>query len=165
MKKTLTILIAFLIALVLAPIGSSAHAADLIVGQNTEVIGNVSLWCDGAYLYVKYEITNSNWCMTKTHLHLAMSPEQIPQTKGGNPILGLFDYRGLFGSNSDGNLCGGEYVYKIQLGVYTGTLYIAAHADVVNRAEHKNKDAWADGVEFLGDKQAKYFTYAFEVPR
>ncbi len=77
MKKPLTILIAFHIALVLAAIGSSAHAVDLIAG-NTEVIGSVSLWNEGDYLFVKYEITNSNWCMMKTYLHLAMSPEQIP---------------------------------------------------------------------------------------
>ena len=165
MKMIQRILVAFFLILVLASIESPVHAIDLIAAKSGEVVGSLSLWNQGPYLYVKYEITNSHWCMTKTYLHLGMSPDQIPQTKSGNPILGRFDYRGLFGPNPDGNVCGGEYTYKIQLSGYSGTLYIAAYSDLSNRDEHNQDGAWADGVRFSGDKSARYFAYTFEIPR
>ena len=94
---------------------------DLIAGQHEDV-GDVSVWEDGHYLYVKYETTGS-WCLTKTHLHVATSLNGIPQVNG-NPPPGQFTWQ----MPHD---CVTEHTYAIELEWAPGTpLYIAAHAEV-----------------------------------
>lgn len=95
---------------------------DLIAGQHYDV-GDVSVWNDGDYLYVKYETTGS-WSLMLTHLHVATSLSGIPQ-KNGNPPPGQFDYQMNHAPSTN------EYTYAIDLDWTPSTqLYIAAHADV-----------------------------------
>jgi hypothetical protein len=132
MKKTLLLFFisAFLNTL---SVGAFAHTedapfvTDLIAGggnfESAILVGQVNVWNDDNYIYVKYLITNPDWCMTSTHLHIATSLEGIPQKKG-NPPPGKFDYKMP-------HECSTEYTYAIEMTWPVGTeLYIAAHADV-----------------------------------
>jgi hypothetical protein len=98
----------------------------LFAGQDIDV-GTVSVWNDEDYLYVEYVVDTEYWCLTETHLHVAIPPENIPQKKG-NPIPGKFDYK----SEHD---CVTNYTYEIPLTWAPDTqLSIAAHAVVCQRA-------------------------------
>jgi hypothetical protein len=133
MKKLVYLLIAVSLMLALFPAVASAHTegdpyeVDLIAGggnpKSAMDVGNVLVWNDGENLYVKYEIAEADWCITKTHLAVATAPGDIPQ-KNGNPIPGLFEY-------NDMHDCVTEYTYEIPLeGDGDTELYIAAHANV-----------------------------------
>jgi len=102
---------------------------DLIAGQTIDV-GDVSVWNDGTHLYVKYA-TTGDWCLTGTHLHVATTLAEIPQTKKGNPIPGHFKY------NMSHGPCTTEYTYAIDLDGWgpTTELYVAAHAGVCGPGE------------------------------
>ncbi len=165
MEKLLRILISFFIVLAFIAISlphlAAAASTPLMTGRNTNIrsvstnIGEVFVWNDPTYLYVTYKISAPAWRMTKTHLHVATSLADIPQTNKGNPITGRFHYKGLFENGG-----GVEYMYKISLAGFNGSkLYIAAHASVRNGETHENEDAWAAGEEFPGNKWATYFTY------
>lgn len=95
---------------------------DLCAGQHDDV-GDVLVWDDGSNLYVKYLVTEPDTCLTETHLHVATSLGDIPQTKKNNPIPGQFDY-------NEEHDCVTEYTYQIPLDSLCGDLYIAAHAVV-----------------------------------
>jgi hypothetical protein len=83
-------------------------------------IGDVEVWNDAEYLYVKFVSTSD--CFLETHVAVANSLDDIPQTKKGNPIPGQFPY-------SDPHACVTEKTYEIQLTWPVGTnLVIAAHA-------------------------------------
>jgi hypothetical protein len=100
------------------------YKVDLFAGQHEDV-GDVSVWEDGHYLYIKYE-TTGGWCLTETHLQVATSLNDIPQAEG-NPIPGHF-------SNQTEHNCVTEYTYAFDLEWVPDTiLYIAAHA-VVKKA-------------------------------
>jgi hypothetical protein len=102
------------------------YVTDLLAGQTLDV-GDVLVWNDGGYLYVKYIVDAEYWCLTETHLHVATSLEGIPQKKG-NPPPGQFDYK----SEHD---CVTDYTYKIPLTWDVDTqLFIAAHAVVCQLA-------------------------------
>jgi hypothetical protein len=91
---------------------------DLLAGQTWD-IGQVLVWNDSDYLYVKF--VSEGDCLLETHVHVASSLEDIPQ-KNGNPIPGKFAY-------ADDHGCVNEYTYPIPLTWAAGTnLYIAAHA-------------------------------------
>jgi hypothetical protein len=173
MEKLARIFITFFIVLAFITIAlphlAAADSTPLMTGRNTNMrgvstnIGEVSVWNDLTYLYVTYKISAPGWRMTKTHLHVATSLDDIPQTNKGNPVLGRFHYKGLFENGS-----GVEYMYKISLAGFNGSpLYIAAHASVRNGETHENEDAWGAGEEFPGSKWATYFTYTIKtvIPR
>ena len=103
---------------------------DLIAdgGDETSAIdvGDVLVWNDGDYLYVKYVITDSDWCLTETHLHVFLDNDEytdVPQ-KNGNPPPGQFDYK-------EEHECVPDYTYEIPL-IWDpeAPLFIAAHAVV-----------------------------------
>jgi hypothetical protein len=95
------------------------YTTPLIAGQDTD-IGEVRVWNDADYLYVKFVSTGD--CLLETHVAVEESWEDIPQTKKGNPIPGHFEY-------SDPHACVHEYTYEVPLTWPAGTeLYIAAHA-------------------------------------
>lgn len=99
-----------------------AICTDLIAGQHIDV-GEVQIWNDADYLYVKYIIDDEEWCITETHLHVATDPGLIPQ-KNGNPIPGKFDYEGK-------HECVYEVTYTIPLDWGCDEeIYIASHAVV-----------------------------------
>lgn len=137
MKRILHIGVTLAFLLALVPVQGFAHTEDepsvvnLIADGGSEAtaidVGDVSVWNDADYLYVKYEITDPDWCLTKTHLHVADTLEGIPQTSKGNPKPGQFKYK----MDHD---CVGEYTYSIGLGEWSTdtVLYIAAHAEVIS---------------------------------
>jgi hypothetical protein len=98
---------------------SDPFKRDLIAGRSIKV-GDVLVWNDEHYLYVKY-VTSDDWYITEVHLEVATNPSSIPQAKG-NPIPGKFTYKaeGLWTQ---------EYQFTISWVAGT-TLYIAAHAKV-----------------------------------
>jgi hypothetical protein len=140
MKKLVYLWTAVSLLLALLPVTVAAHTAgnpfvtDLIAGQHFDV-GEVQVWNDGDYLYVKYVIDADltpgdpsddgvDTLIYKTHLHVAISSDGIPQ-KNGNPIPGQFEYSTVHDPGVD------EYTYQIPLTWDRETeLYIAAHAEV-----------------------------------
>lgn len=134
---------------------------DLIAGGGSPaseiVVGQVLVWNDEDYLYVKYSITDLEWCLTETHVHVGEDEGlgDFPLAgKQGNPVPGKFEH-------SDPHGCV-EYTYKISLDDWTvgDELYIAAHAVVENINEESEETAWADGERFTEQGNwATYFTY------
>lgn len=129
MKKLAYLLIVLSLVLALVPAAAFAHTAgdpsvtNLIAGQHTHV-GDVLVWNDGGYLYVKYVITKPFWCLTETHLDIQIDSANFPKTKKGNPIPGHFAY-------NDEHNCVGSFKYQIPLTWAPGDIvYIAAHAAV-----------------------------------
>ena len=108
---------------------AAAHTADdpcvtdLLAGQHIDA-GDVKVWNDDANLYVQY-VTEGGWELVETHLHVATSLQDIPQTKKGNPIPGQFEYFMYHDPPVT------EYTYAIPLTWDPCTeLCIAAHAVV-----------------------------------
>jgi len=148
-------------------------STPLIAGGGNPVsaitVGEVLIWNDGTTLYVKYIITDPDWCLTETHLHVATAVEEIPQ-KNGNPIPGKFE-------ENDKHDCviEVEYVYSLseKEWVFEDTLYIAAHAKVQNNSvivgydDYQNaiywtETGWGEGLDFPGKNWATYFTYTVQ---
>jgi hypothetical protein len=100
---------------------------DLIAGGGNEKsaidVGDVLVWNDVDFLYVEYSLIEG-WCLTKTHLDVNISLENIPQTKKGNPIPGHFGYK-----EEHDHLSSFTYEIPISWGIDT-EIFIAAHADV-----------------------------------
>jgi Ca-activated chloride channel family protein len=135
-----------------ATINVHPFVTDLIAGGGNSKsaidVGDVIIWNDEDFLYITYETTD-DWYITETHLHVAASLEDIPQTKKGNPIPGHFDYKDYHHPSVQ------TYMYAIPWTWEPGTtLYIAAHA-VVSFGE----TAWGDGVDFDGNNWATYIMY------
>lgn len=126
-KFNVLMIIVFMLVLpfkVLANTAVDPFVTDLIAGQHTDV-GDVLVWNDEENLYVKYLISEVGLCLDETHLHVATSLADIPQTKKGNPIPGQFAYQ------NDHIPCVDEYTYSIPLNWEPGTsLFLAAHAVV-----------------------------------
>ena len=125
----------------------------LVVGRKEMPVGNITVWDNGTSLYVKYETTGC-WHLVETHLAVATSLEEIPQTKKGNPIPGHFPY-----SNYHDPMVQ-EYTYEVDLD--DDELYIAAHAVVYCDCGCYYETAWGEGPTsdyFPGRSWAMYFTY------
>ena len=133
-------------------VGGTFPSGTLVTGKNIDV-GTVNVWNDADNLYVKYVITDQDWCLTETHLQVATSLAGIPQTKKGNPIPGQFE-------ENDEHDCVTEVLYTYNLVEKEWSddteFFIAAHAVVFNE---KIETAWADGLDFDGKNWATYFTY------
>lgn len=164
MKKVLFPLIALVLALGLAVPGAmpaGAHiesdpfTTDLLAGQ-TEDVGNVSVWNDDTNLYVQY-VLDDPWVMTDSHLYVGKTnPASFPSTPGQFPYSPGMEKSPSPGASYDE----ANMTYTIPLGeIYeyvfvgkgqgkglnpTGTpgvtpcvddVYIAAHADVVQKIE------------------------------
>lgn len=102
---------------------SDPFETDLVAGQH-RVVGTVQVWNDVDYLYVTYVVTDAEWCLVETQLHVANSADDIPKMNG-NPAPGQFDYKTV-------HECIPDFTYEIELnGRGNGTpLVIAAHAIV-----------------------------------
>jgi len=108
---------------------SGLSTIDLIAGQDDPGdIGDVEIWNDENNLYVKYIITDTDWCITETHVHVGNSLGDFPLTKKGNPKVGHFKY------SKDDHNCVFEYTEEIPLAELTweedNEVLIAAHAVV-----------------------------------
>lgn len=97
---------------------------ELVAGQHT-VVGSVCIRTEGTNLKVKYNISDSDWSITETHLAVVGNPDDFPRTSNGNPKVGNFPYKGTH-SNV------GEVEYTIPIGNLPSTVYVAAHAVVEN---------------------------------
>ena len=179
LKKVLLPILALVLAVGLAlPVAAGTEfnpeVFDLIAGQHEDV-GNVKVWSqkvsnDNGYLHVKYE-TTAGWVLKETHLAMATSLDDIPQTKKGNLIPGQFPYS----TQHDPPVT--EFTYKIPLdhwlpGLNGTLLCIAAHAVVSLQDGSQEETAWAKGsneVRFTTKRGkrgnwATYFTYDVQQP-
>lgn len=173
MKKILTVILVMAF-IVMLPMIVSAHTegdpfvTDLIMdGGSLDTamdVGDVLVWNDADYLYVKYVVTDTDWCITETHLHVAGEVAAIPQTKNGNPIPGQFDYISI-------NDCVHEYTVMIQnIWDPETPLVIAAHADLTKEViidgivTYLDETGWAAGLDFPGKNWATYFMYVIQAP-
>ena len=108
---------------------SEPFITDLIAGKNIKV-GEIHVWNDDEYLYVKYVITmtEEGWSLVETHLAVAKDLNDIPQTKKCNPIPGKFPYKTYHDPPTV------AYTYVIPLSDINASsndeLFIAAHAVV-----------------------------------
>ncbi|HRU05170.1 MAG TPA: hypothetical protein P5137_05280 [Candidatus Brocadiia bacterium] len=137
---------------------ASPFTTKLVAGQHYEA-GVVKVWNDATTLYVTYD-AGDGWFMSETHLHVATSLAEIPQTKKGNPIPGQFAYSRYYWPWVT------ENTFAIPLKTWTpGTkLYIAAHASMPYYNFSLWETAWAAGQDFPGANWATYFTYTVEQP-
>lgn len=158
MRKFLFTLLALALLIPLAaPVASAASSeADpfvtaLIAGQNIDV-GNVLVWDDGAYLYVKFQ-TQDDWVLTVTQLDVASSVADIPQNQAGNPVPGHFNY------SSEYDKANGVTADTYRIPLPGANVVIAAHAGVSLRTSGQTEGAWGDGSGFSGNNWAMYFWY------
>lgn len=165
MKKLVYLLMAVSLMLALVPAAALAHTGDdpfktgLIAGQHTNV-GDVLVWNDADYLYVKY-VTTDSWCLTETHVAAASSPGEIPTTKKDNPIPGQF----YFSSEYEPYPCvQATDPFEIPLEWAVGDpVYIAAHAVVVRPIDGCFETMWEIGdVEVVNEGTGWLENYADE---
>lgn len=97
---------------------------ELVAGQHN-VVGSVCIRTEGSNLKIKYNITNSDWSITETHLAVVGNPNNFPRTSNGNPKVGHFPYKGTHNNVS-------EVEYTVPIGNLPSTVYVAAHAVVKN---------------------------------
>jgi hypothetical protein len=138
------------------PLMTQTVTTDLIAAQHYDV-GDVSVWNDANYLYVKYE-TVSKVYLYATHLHVGLDLKDIPQTWSGNPRPGQFDFGDTYGWKVS------EDTFKIPMDsawVVGTELFIATHACVYTCCGY-SETAWGDGMDFPGSNWAMYFKYTVE---
>jgi hypothetical protein len=172
MKKVIALLLVATLGVAMIPTVVMAHteaapySTDLIADGGSEEsamdIGDVLVWNDADNLYVKYLVTDDDWCLIETHLQVAASLDGIPQ-RNGNPPPGKFDY-------SMEHDCVMEYIYTIPLDWDTGTgILIAAHAEIQTEEvgpdgviTYVDETAWGAGEDFPGKNWAMYFVYVVQ---
>ncbi len=123
---------------------------NLIAGQN-HVAGTVSVDVEGDNLVITF-LTNSDWTIDATHLHVTnCEDESFPTTGSGNPKIGNFEY---FSVHNDGVT---EVVYILDLFEDEISIFdafcFAAHAEVSGPSA---ETAWAEGEDFEGKSWAMY---------
>lgn len=138
------VLMGFIILAPSTPATGTPYVTDLIAdgGDGSGIdVGDVTIWNEGTTLFVRFETTGT-WVLTKTHMHIAGTPEDIPQTKKGNPIPGKFDNK-----MSHNNIQ--IFTYSIDLteaGFSSGdSIAIATHADVKQPIEECYETVWQIG--------------------
>jgi hypothetical protein len=119
MKKFIVLSIVLLMLAGFA-ITSSADVVTLFADQDVDV-GTLTVVVNGTDLVVTYDITGSGWELLETHLYVGTV---VPDKSAP----GRFPY----GPDDVDVATAGQYirVYTIDLGTFTGTLYIAAHAEI-----------------------------------
>jgi len=182
MKKFIVLSIVLLMLALLSVAVSAETTVDLLAGQDIEA-GTVTVSYDGGVLCVLYE-TEGDWKLVETHFVIAASPEEIPQTKKGNPKVGHFPYGDdeLGEYDEEDNLIGGADSYEecIELlGLEVGTYIIAAHASLLNLDNiigyvpetdpevpiYQQETGWGNGTEFTDDRNwAMYFEFEVVAP-
>ncbi|MFW9772026.1 MAG: hypothetical protein ACFFEO_07665 [Candidatus Thorarchaeota archaeon] len=130
----------FAITPIVAHTEDSPFMTDLIAGggnpESAIDVGDVLVWNDGEFLYVKYQ-TIDDWYLVETHLAVNTTLEGIPQTKpnkqgkgGGNPIPGHFKWKREYYPPEQEDL----FVIDLDGWNINTELYIAAHAEVIHIA-------------------------------
>lgn len=111
----------------------STNQSLLYAGQNI-LVGNVTVSEEAGMYSITYNITNSSYCLAKTHLSVVETPSDFPINGGGNPVNGHFEY-------SESHDCLPSYTYSVPSSKGT---YIAAHAEVVCKVVEDIYDIEAD---------------------
>ena len=128
----------------------------LWAGQNIDV-GYVTVFNDTDDLFIQIQ-TTGGWFLTETHVGVATSLEEIPQTGSGNPQVGHF----ALSAEHDPPVQ--YYEYRVNYLYEPGqVLFIAVHAAVELMDEGGNpiqgETAWAEGYDFPGNNWATYFNH------
>lgn len=111
-----------MISYVSQPICGGDLHADLFAGKDTKV-GEVIVTLKGSLLFVEYKALDG-WAFSETHLSVTNSLGEVPTNKGGNPMIGLFNYQ----SNHEPAVTG--YVYANIAAGNGEEIYILAQAEV-----------------------------------
>lgn len=143
----------------------STQCATLYAGQTIDA-GSVCTSVTGEDLVVRYATTNG-WELSEAHLWVGDDLATMPQTKTGNPQIGLFPYKSgdisgatsytftipLASLNSDPSLCG--HVFDL-----------AAHAALRKddgSGGYQTQTGWGAGSQINGrGSWATYFTYTVQ---
>lgn len=141
-RNSILSLIAAVCMLLLPAAGFSATEENPyvtpLIAAKTITVGEVRVWDDAENMYVKYVITDPDWCMSETHLAVEKKLSRIPRTPfKKNPIPGLFTYK------DEDMGCASEKLYTIPLPLCwrPGTrVYIAAHAVVKKICGYEEPD-------------------------
>jgi len=149
-----------------ASVNSGTDSAVLYAGQDMD-IGDVNVSYDNVTgdLTVEFVVVSENWSLAETHVHVAATLGDIPQTKKGNPIPGKFDY---FDEYVPANrITSDNFVIAVGQLEAGETIYVAAHAEMVELdAENQiiqEESAWADGEGFEGANWATYIVFVYEI--
>ena len=118
------------------PIGNDFET-DLIAGQNTDS-GNIIVSVIDGNLDVTYE-TEGDWVILEVHLFVG-DPNDLPVNNGGNPIIGQFPYSESYSPGETSITF--NNIIEIPLGE---SVWIAAHAVVLNTVTGQEETAWAAG--------------------
>jgi hypothetical protein len=134
----------------------SATYSPLLASKDYLPAGNVHVGHVGGSTTVTITYTTEDgWEIIDTHLGVVKDFDDFPTTKNGNPKIGYFAKKTLGGYPT--SITDTEVIYEIDIGTYTGPLFIAAHA-VVWHPIYGEETAWANtGLEFPGNSWALYF--------
>lgn len=172
MKKALFFaVVGLVVALAVAiPMVAGANGgeatAELYAGQDMDV-GDVNVSYDNVTgeLKVQFVVVTENWTLAETHVHVATSLEDIPQTKKGNPIPGHFDYSAEYVPAD--RITSDTFVIPVGALEEGDTIYVAAHAEVVELDGEdeiiQDESAWGDGDDFEGANWATCIVFAYEL--
>ncbi|MCP4196309.1 MAG: hypothetical protein GY762_04085 [Proteobacteria bacterium] len=135
----------------------------LVAGQHMDA-GKVVISHDEMYLYVKIMCANG-WSVHGSHVAVAESMEELPQTKSGNPPPGQFPFK--HGCLTDD--CAQIYQIPLEnLGWTTDgectdrEIVVAVHAEVSKSCDGErtqSETAWGKGPGFPGKNWAMYIEY------
>jgi len=144
------------------PLGASDRSMTLTLCAGKALdVGTVTVRPDGANLCVEYATANG-WALFESHLAVACSVDEIPQTKKGNPKLGQFSYKVTHTPGTTSHV----YVVPLEPFVSAGLdlVVLAAHAEV-HLADRdgvliQEEGAWAEGTSFPGANWAMFFEFS-----
>lgn len=132
------------------PAVCGATTVTPLIADETVTVGSVEVANDGSSLYVSYH-TGAEWPIRKTALWVGASIGELPVSRGGNPQVGKFPYKGR---HEDGTT---QVVWQIGLAdLDVAEILIAAFAEV----GQANEGAWGDGTPISdGGNWSTYFTH------
>jgi len=144
-----SIILAFITFIPVKTNALSITTQPLYAGQSIAV-GQVETWNDSNNLYVKIIINNPEWKLKETHLYVGLLAN-MPQTKTGNPKVGLFPYNQVFDPAVT------EYIYTIARNkINTDNFIIATHAVV----EHFTNTIYMPEVNWLRGSEEQTLSFA-----
>ncbi|MEZ4917869.1 MAG: hypothetical protein R2792_02095 [Saprospiraceae bacterium] len=121
---------------------------SLLAGQNTDV-GSVCMSVNDDELCITYS-TSGDWTLDEAQVWIGAVFADLPTDTAGNPIISQFPFQASsLGGATDHQFCIPlQDLGIIDDGTCSFTLFIAAHAIVVNGANFDS--AWAEGTQ-IGD--------------
>lgn len=105
-------------------LASESDGTVILYAAQDIPVGEVNVGTSGDKLTVTFEITDDDWCLKETHLHVWGDGDDAPVNNKGNPVPGQFEYSGT-------HECVGSFPYTTDEDPYT-KWNIAAHAVVSN---------------------------------